>query len=94
MWFIYFTIVLNIAIAVAIAFFATKPIFFHNTSITTQIGCILVYLFAGIIPGFIAFDLITDGGAFKSNKEVITTYLLIILAAFIKVIPIYWYIML
>lgn len=93
MWFIYFTIVLNIAIAVAIAFFATKPIFFPNTSITTQIGCILVYLFAGIIPGFIAFILIA-GNQFKSNKEVITTYLLIILAVFIKVIPIYWYIML
>lgn len=93
MWFIYFTIALNIAVAVAIAFLATKPIFFHNTSISVQIGCILVYLFAGIIPGYIAFCLIT-GSPFKSKKEIITTGLLIALAALIKVIPIHWYIML
>jgi len=93
MWFIYFTIGFNIGVAVAIAFLATKPIFFNNTSITTQIGCTLVYLFAGIIPGYIAFCLIT-GSPFKSKKEIITTGLLIILAAFIKIVPIYWYIML
>lgn len=93
MWFIYFTIALNIAVAVAIAFLATKPIFFNNTSITAQIGCILVYLFAGIIPGFIAFSLMT-GVPFKSKKEIITTVLFIALAALIKVIPIHWYIML